>query len=179
MPTGHTIERILAELSEFAGRLPEGDLEAVADRIIEADRVYVTGMGRSGLMARAFAMRLMHLGITVHVVGDTTTPSIEEGDLLLCCTRYGRSGSLLHYIQKAHAVRASAVVVTMDPDSPMVAGADHALLVPVAEESEIHQPLGTLFEQLLLLTLDALVIVLMRKMGFTEREMARRHTNLE
>ena len=130
-------------------------------------------------MARAFAMRLMHLGVTVHVVGDTTTPSIEEGDLLLCCTRFGRSGSLIHYIQKAHSARATAAVVTMDAASPMVGEADCVLLIPVVEEKEIRQPLGTLFEQLLLLTLDALVIVLMRKMRFTEKEMALRHTNLE
>jgi 6-phospho-3-hexuloisomerase len=174
-----TVERILAELGEIAGRTSEADLERLADRILEADRVYVTGMGRSGLMARSFAMRLVHLGLSVFVVGETTTPSIEEGDLLLCCTRHGRSGSLLHYIQKAHAVRASAAIITMDPESPMVERADEFLLIPVKEGEETGQPLGTLFEQMLLLTLDALVIVLMEKRDFTEREMARLHTNLE
>ena len=174
-----TVDRILGELSEISGRTSEEDLGRLADRILTADRVYVTGMGRSGLMARAFAMRLMHLGLSVFVVGETTTPSLEEDDLLLCCTRYGRSGSLLHYIQKAHAVNAHAAVITMDPSSPMAERADDVLLVPVGEHEETRQPLGTLFEQILLLTLDALVIVLMTKRGFTEREMARLHTNLE
>ena len=174
-----TLDRVLRELGEIAGRLEQVDLEGLADRILEADRVYVTGMGRSGLMARAFAMRLMHLGLSVHVVGETTTPSIEEGDLLLCCTRYGRSGSLLHYIQKAHSANATAAVITMDPGSPMAKESEDVLLVPVGADDETRQPLGTLFEQFLLLTLDALVIVLMDKRGFTEREMARLHTNLE
>ena len=174
-----TLDRVLRELGEIAGRLKQAELEALADRILEADRVYVTGMGRSGLMARAFAMRLMHLGLSVHVVGETTTPSIEEGDLLLCCTRYGRSGSLLHYIRMAHAANATAAVITMDPGSPMAKEAEDVLLVPVGADDETRQPLGTLFEQFLLLTLDALVIVLMEKRGFTEREMARLHTNLE
>jgi 6-phospho-3-hexuloisomerase len=174
-----TLDRVLEELTEIAGRTAEEDLAAIADRILEADRTYVTGMGRSGLMARAFAMRLMHLGLPVFVVGETTTPSIEKGDLLLCCTRYGRSGSLLHYIQKAHAAGALAAVITMDPESPMAERADQVLRIPVGKEQETRQPLGTLFEQMLLLTLDALVIVLMRKRGFTEREMARLHTNLE
>jgi len=176
---GGAIERILGELSEIAGRSREADLSALADRILEADRVYVTGMGRSGLMARAFAMRLMHLGLSVFVVGETTTPSLEEGDLLLCCTRYGRSGSLLHYIQKAHDTGATAAIITMDPDSPMVDQAQQVLLIPVSGAAETKQPLGTLFEQMLLLTLDALVIVLMQKRDFTEPEMARLHTNLE
>ncbi len=178
-PNEGSLPRILRELTEIAGRTSEDDLGALADKLILADRVYVTGMGRSGLMARSFAMRLMHLGLLVYVVGEPTTPSIEEGDLLLCCTRYGRSGSMLHYIQKAHATRAAAAVITMDPTSPMAEKADHVFLVPVGEDAETRQPLGTLFEQMLLLTLDALVIVLMRKRGFTEREMARLHTNLE
>jgi 6-phospho-3-hexuloisomerase len=174
-----SLPRILRELSEIAVRTSQTDLESLADEILEADRIYVTGMGRSGLMARSFAMRLMHLGLSVHVVGETTTPSIEEGDLLLCCTRYGRSGSQLHYMEKAHAVRAAAAIITMDPTSPMVEKADHIFLVPVGEDEKTRQPLGTLFEQILLLTLDALVIVLMQKLDFTEREMARLHTNLE
>jgi 6-phospho-3-hexuloisomerase len=174
-----TIDQILAELTEIAGRTAEEDLARLADRILEADRVYVVGMGRSGLMARAFAMRLMHLGLSVFVAGETTTPSIEEGDLLVCCTRYGRSGTLLHFIDKAHAAGALAAVITMDLDSPMVEKADEVLQIPVEGDVETRQPLGTLFEQILLLTLDALVIVLMMKRGFTEREMARLHTNLE
>ena len=176
---GRTVGRILNELTEIAGRTSEEDLERLADRILEADRVYVTGMGRSGLMARAFAMRLMHLGLRVFVVGETTTPSIEEGDLLLCCTRWGRSGSLLHYMQKARGARAKTAVITLDPASPMSKKADVSLAIPVGEATESRQPLGTLFEQLLLLTLDAVVIVLMQKRGFTEREMERLHTNLE
>ena len=176
---GGAIERILGELSEIAGRTREADLSALADRILEADRVYVTGMGRSGLMARAFAMRLMHLGLNVFVVGETTTPSIEEGDLLLCCSRYGRSGSLLHYADKARTAGGAVALITMDPSSPLAAKCDEVLEIPVGAADETRQPLGTLFEQLLLLTLDALVIVLMQKRGFTEREMARLHTNLE
>ncbi len=80
--TDHTVERILAEIGEVAGRIPEKDLEDLAEWIHGADRVYVAGMGRSGLMARAFAMRLMHLGIVTHVVGDTTTPSIESTGMM-------------------------------------------------------------------------------------------------
>jgi len=176
---GRTVDRILGELAEIAGRTAEKDLGRLADLILDADRVYVTGMGRSGLMARAFAMRLMHLGLSVFVVGETTTPSIEEGDLLLCCSRYGRSGSLLHYADKAHAVGASAALITMERSTPLAEKADAVLEIPVGKKDETRQPLGTLFEQLLLLTLDALVIVLMEKRGFTEPEMARLHTNLE
>ncbi len=174
-----TLDLILEELTGIAERTSEEDLSRLADRILDADRTYVAGMGRSGLMARAFAMRLMHLGLPVFVVGETTTPSIEEGDLLLCCSRYGRSGSLLHYGEKAHAAGAAVAVITMDPETPLVDIADEVLLVPVKGERETRQPLGTLFEQILLLTLDALAAVLMEKREVTEREMARLHTNLE
>jgi 6-phospho-3-hexuloisomerase len=174
-----TLDRILAELAAIAGRTSEEDLSRFAERILDADRIYVTGVGRSGLMARAFAMRLMHLGLRTFVVGETTTPSIEKGDLLLCCSRYGRSGSVLHYADMARDVEAAAVLITMDPGSPLAAKCADVLVIPVGPDDSTRQPLGTQFEQLLLLTLDALVIVLMKKRGYTEREMARLHTNLE
>lgn len=175
----HPLDAIYRELSDIAASLPREEAEALAAAVEAAHRVFVSGMGRSGLMVRAFAMRLMQLGVTVYVVGDTTTPSIAKGDLLVVGSRFGRSGSLSHFVEIARREGARVAVVTMDPDTPLARLADLVATIPVAEGGPSKQPLGTLFEQSLLVYLDAVVLLLKRRLRKTEDAMRKRHTNLE
>jgi 6-phospho-3-hexuloisomerase len=175
----HPLDAIHRELAEIAASLPRGEAEALARAVRDARRVFVSGMGRSGLMMRAFSMRLMQLGVTVYVVGDTTTPSIAKGDLLVVGSRFGRSGSLTHYVRIARREKARVAVVTMVPDTPLGRTADYVATIPVAEGGPSRQPLGTLFEQSLLVYLDAVVLLLKRLLHKTEGAMRKRHTNLE
>jgi 6-phospho-3-hexuloisomerase len=175
----HPLDAIYRELADIAAKVPRAPADALAREVRDARRVFVSGMGRSGLMARAFAMRLMQLGVTVHVVGDTTTPSISRGDLLVVGSRFGRSGSLRHYVDIARREGARVAVVTMDPETPLARQADVVALIPVAEGGPSRQPLGTLFEQSMLVYLDAVVLLLKRLLHKTERTMRKRHTNLE
>ena len=173
------LRSILDELIEVLARVERSDMERLLDVMRGANRVFVTGVGRSGLMARALAMRLMHLEFDVHVVGETTTPSIGKGDLLLCCSRYGKSRSLSTYVEKAHESGATAALVTMTVKSPLAKRADHVFVIPVGAGGKSRQPLGTIFEQCLLLYCDALVMLAMKRLKVSEDEMARRHTQLE
>lgn len=175
----HPLDAIHRELSDIARGLPRGEADSLAAAVRDARRVFLSGMGRSGLMMRAFAMRLMQLGISVHVVGDTTTPSIQKGDLLVVGSRFGRSGSLAHFVEIARREGARVAVVTMDPSTPLGQQADIVATIPVPEGGPSRQPLGTLFEQSLLVYLDAVVLLLKRSLHKTERAMRKRHTNLE
>lgn len=170
---------ILGELASVAANVDRREMTRLVDVIAGANRLFVTGMGRSGLMTQALAMRLMHLKLEVFVVGETTTPAIRKGDLLLCCSRYGRSRSLKTYVEKAHEVGAKAAVITMTLRSPLARQADEVFLIPVHEGGSSRQPLGTIFEQSLLLYCDALVLLAMRRLGVSERDMAEQHTQLE
>jgi len=175
----HPLDAIYRELTDIASSLPREEAGALAAAIRDAKRVFLGGMGRSGLMMRAFAMRLMQLEVEVHVVGDTTTPSIRKGDLLILGSRYGRSGSLAHYVEIARREGARVAVVTMDKDTPLAKTADLVATIPVPAGGPSQQPLGTLFEQSLLVYLDAVVLLLKRLLHKTERAMSKRHTNLE
>jgi len=170
---------ILDELIDVLAHVDRDDMERLLDAMRAGKRVFVAGIGRSGLMARGLAMRLMHLDFEVYVVGETTTPSIARGDLLVCCSRYGKSRTLHTYIEKAHEVGAKAAVVTMTAKSPLAKRADHVFVIPVEASGKSRQPLGTIFEQSLLLYCDALVVLAMERLGVSEKEMARRHTQLE
>ncbi len=173
------LDAILIELTDVAASIDRSEMERLVAVMRKAKRIFVAGIGRSGLMARALAMRLMHLEFDVHVVGETTTPSIAAGDLLVCCSRYGRSRTLHTYVEKAHEAGAKAVLITMTPRSPLAKRADAVFEIPVVAGGRSRQPLGTIFEQGALLYCDALVMLAMRRLGISEKEMARRHTQLE
>jgi 6-phospho-3-hexuloisomerase len=164
----------------------ERELVAFEEEILAGHRIFVTGLGRTGLMARGFAMRLMHLGRRVYHVGDVITPAIRRGDLLVIGSRTGRSKVLLHYEDTAHRARARVALVTADRTSPVARKADAVLAIddrPVVEARKRRRlpylPLGSLFEQAFLLVLDQAVIDLMERLDLTERDLARIHTRFE
>lgn len=179
------MQSAVADLARVLKRIKARELKAFEKAILASDRVFVTGLGRTGLMARGFAMRLMHLGRRVYHVGDVITPAIERGDLLVICSRTGRSKVLSHYIQIAHRSKAAVAVVTARADSPAAAKADVALSIDDrlgrrrGNGRRPPPPLGSLFEQALLVVLDQVVLDLMEVLDLTEEDMARIHTGFE
>ena len=171
------------DLMRVVKRLKVREMQAFERELLEADRVFVTGVGRSGLMARGFAMRLMHLGIRVFHVGDVITPSIQKGDLLVICSRTGRSRVLSHYISIARKAKARVAAVTTMPESPVGSRADVILRIddrPVQRGRKRQPlPLGSLFEQALLITLDHVVLDLMEALDLSEADLQRIHTDFE
>jgi 6-phospho-3-hexuloisomerase len=136
---------------------------------------------------RALGMRLMHLGKTVYVVGETTTPGIAAKNLLILGSGSGRTASLLAMARQARSYDAKILLFTTDTTSPMAKLADQLVLVPVPslrinEGERDHpsiQPMGTLFEQSLLILCDSLILELMRQTGVSAAHMLVRHANLE
>lgn len=178
---------ILAELQACLDRVPSEAVAGAADEVLGARRLFLAGAGRSALAIRGFAIRLMHMGRAVHVVGEPTTPAIEPGDLLVIGSGSGRTASLLAMAQTARRVGARLMLLTIDPDSPIAALADRVLVIPAPSPKVVGeraagtsvQPMGSLFEQALLLVLDGLVVVLMGRADVTSEAMFRRHANLE
>jgi 6-phospho-3-hexuloisomerase len=157
-------------------------------------RILVLGVGRSGLIGRAFAMRLMHLGFQVYVMGETITPSIGKGDLIIALSGSGTTKLVVTAAEIGKTVGAKIIAVTSYPDSDLAKLADDVVLVKgrtrVADEKdyflrqlmgehELMAPLGTVFEISLMTFLDGLVVELMRRLGLTESELRKRHANIE
>ena len=180
------IGQILDELGETVGHVCNDSAEKLADAIIDAQTVFVTGAGRSGLAMKSFAMRLMHMGFDTYVVGETVTPSITEKDVLLIGSGSGSTSSLVVSANKADAIGADICLITIDENSPIGKLAEVVLMIPAPSPKldknlgfRSVQPMGSLFEQSLLLTLDAIVLLLMGKTGKTPELMFTRHANLE
>ncbi|MBC5648532.1 6-phospho-3-hexuloisomerase [Christensenella tenuis] len=179
-------EAILSELGGTLGKIDEEQAAAFAQMVYEAPRVFLAGCGRSGLMVRAFAMRCMHMGKTVYVLGDVTTPSIRKGDLLVVASGSGETESLVSHVKKAKKFGAKVATVTIYPKAAIGSMSDCAVWInaPTSKSEEDTgvtsvQPMGSLFEQSLLLFLDTTIVRMMELSGKSSEEMFENHANLE
>ena len=137
---------------------------------------------------RALGMRLMHLGKTIYVVSETTTPGITAEDLMILSSGSGRTPGLLAVGEQARRQGAKTLLFTVYETSPLAVLADHLVLIPallIEDEDEGKygrtsvQPLGTLFEQALLVLCVSLILGLMQRNGVSAAQMFERHANLQ
>lgn len=186
MNTTEYAGKIAKELEDTLSRISAEASERVATGILNAQSIFVAGAGRSGLMMKAFAMRLMHMGVRAYAVGETVTPGISQNDLLIIGSGSGETGSLVGMADKAKKLGAQLALVTIFPDSSIGRAADIVIHIPAPTPKSAAkntatsiQPMGSLFEQSLLLTLDAIVLRLMDMAGKDSGAMFTRHANLE
>ncbi len=178
------VDVVLAELGAVLHQVSSDDVARCRQAILAARRIFVAGKGRSGLLMRAHSMRLMHLGLAVHVVDDVTTPSIGASDLLLLASGSGGTPSIVQYARKAHDIGAQIALITAHEDSAAAQLADVVVVIAapspkVAGMQTSAQPMASLFEQALAMLLDIIVIQLMSELEQTTDQMFARHTNLE
>ena len=176
-------------VDELSGALSKVDPESVA-KLIEAlessKRVFVVGAGRSGLMVRTFAMRLMQMGLESYVAGETTTPPIAPGDLIIVGSASGETGGPVSTARIAKSPKVKIVAITVFADSTLGKLADLVVTIPAptpkakrSQPANSVQPMGSLFEQSLLALLDAVILVLMEKRRLTSDQMFKKHAVLE
>lgn len=182
------LSSIVEELGDCFSRMKEEQIQALEDEITSANRVFVAGAGRSGMMIRGLAMRLMHMGYTAYVVGEVVTPAILPGDLLVIASGSGCTGSLTVMAQKCKKIGAKLALITTNPDSVIGHLAD--LLVHVdtttckldnGSKQKSFQPGANTFEQSVLLISDAIIIDMISALSVDENNeiLMSRHANLE
>jgi len=177
---------VIVELDRTLSAISPQDAEHLVDRILCAKTIFLAGAGRSGLAVRAFAMRLMHMGFGAYVVGEMVTPGMKADDLLVIGSGSGATASLVAMAEKAKKIGASVALVTIFPDSRIGQLADAVVKIPAptpkgegAPQFASVQPMGSLFEQSLLIFFDIIVMRLMEKKGLDSKTMFERHANLE
>ncbi|MET0450566.1 MAG: 6-phospho-3-hexuloisomerase [Mycobacterium sp.] len=187
MSTTTHLKTILGELTSNQRWIDDAQLDELADAILAANHVFLSGAGRSGVAIRGFANRLVHLGFSASMVGDVTSPHTSKGDLLIVGSGSGRTESLVALGKTAQASGVSVALVTMDADSILGRMADVVVVLPGASpkvRGEVRQvasvqPMGSAFEQITALTFDAVVLELMERTGQTSDDMFARHADLE
>lgn len=190
-----SIEAILNNIKTAEEFLDDKSIEKFEEIIINSKNIFVTGAGRSGLAAKAFAMRLMHLGLSAYVVGETISPAIYEDDCIVAISGSGETNTIVSAVKIAKNRGSKVLALTSYPDSTLGQLADTFVLVKGRTKKEVDDenyikrqihgnytsltPLGTAFELTTLVFLDAIVSELMEKMHQTESDLKARHTVLE
>ena len=188
------LSEILENVSKTTKNVNPEQLSEMTNMIESVEHVFVMGLGRSGLVAKAFAMRLMHLGLKVYVVGETVTPAITDKDCLLAISGSGETSYIVSTTNIAKEIGAKIIAITSYNDSSLAKQSDIIVELKGRTKMDIennyisrqisgqHQtlsPLGTLFEVSALIFLDATIAEMMHDLGQTEKDLKARHTILE
>ena len=176
------LDQIVAEITGVIAKMDEGDIERAMPLIGKTGRVYATGEGRSGFQARSFAMRMMHIGYTSYMMGETICPSMHEGDVLLAISGSGTTRRTVEDAEAAKKLGVKVIAVTSKPESPLAAAADAVIVVPGRVKGEAGgsiQLLSSLFDQSVHIALDALCLMLSRRDNVSDAVANANHANVE
>jgi len=182
---------ILSKIKETTDKILPKDSGAFINLIIKSPRIYIIGAGRSGLVAKAFGMRLVHLKKKVFIVGETITPAMRKGDTLIAVSGSGKTTWVVETAKTSKALGGRVAAITWDRKSELAKIAE--VLVQIKSEVVPRErvdyttrelmgipmpPLGSLFEVSAFIFFEACVLELMSRFGIYEKEMKKIHANL-
>ncbi|UCE45196.1 MAG: SIS domain-containing protein [Methanobacteriota archaeon] len=168
----YIIENIQKTLKEHSP-----DTDRFVDMIVGAPRIFIYGVGRSGLIAKAFAIRLVQMGLEVFFVGETVTPIVGEKDLVIIVSHTGDTMSCVQTANIVRRVGADVISITSNDHSKLATASNLVIKIkPKGDEDRKRlAPLGTLFEDAAMIYLDSIVAQVMERLGQSEGSMRKRH----
>lgn len=175
------LDVIMNEIASVISKVDREQLEDIVKFTDKKSRVFVDGEGRSGLMGKGFAMRLMHLGYEVYAVGETINPSVKKGDIYFSISGSGESGNVVLNTKKAKEKGCYIISITSKKESSIAALSDKLLIVPGTtkgdngEQRKSVQLLSSLFDQSLHIVLDSICLMLSKKDNMSNNEATSKH----
>jgi 6-phospho-3-hexuloisomerase len=186
MTLSDLVARAAGEIRDAVAAIDPAAMAGMVEELARARRVVCYGVGREGLMMRALAMRLYHMGLDAHVVGDMSCPPVGPGDLLVVSAGPGGFSTVEGLIGVARSAGARVACVTAQPQGPAPRAADRVFLIPAQTMANDQGaaatsvlPMGSLFEGAQYLAFELLILALRDRLGVTPEAMRARHTNLE
>ena len=191
-------EEILAGAEKAIRELDPNQVEKMIEMILESKdrKIFVVGMGRSGFVGRAFALRLMNLNFNVYFLGETITPAAGKDDLVIAISGTGMTKLVISAVAAAKEIGAKIIAITSYKDSALGQTADLLVLIggrtkmgwpreedylarQILGEREPLSPLGSIFENNTMVFLDGLIVELMCRMKKNENDLKMRHATIE
>lgn len=175
------LDVIMNEIASVISKVDREQLEGIVKFIDKKSRVFIDGEGRSGLMGKGFAMRLMHLGYEVYAVGETINPSVKKGDIYFSISGSGESGNVVLNTKRAKEKGCYIISITSKKESSIAALSDKLLIVPGTtkgdngEQRKSVQLLSSLFDQSLHIVLDSICLMLSKKDNMSNDEATSKH----
>lgn len=177
-----SVKYIQRKVKDILETVSQKDIDKVRDLFFRSNRIFVYGAGRSGLVAKAFAIRLVHLGFQTFVIGETITAPVQKGDLVVIISGSGETIPAVMTAEIANNLGAHVVSITAKKKSKIAKFANVTLFISATcneEERKKYAPLGTLFEASVWILLDGLIADLLDSKNETEEVMRSRHATLE
>jgi len=191
-------EEILAGAQKAISELDPEQVEGMIQMILDTKdrKIFVVGMGRSGFVGRAFALRLMNLGFNVYFLGETITPAAEKDDLVIAISGTGMTKLVLSAASASKEIGTRVVAITSYADSALGQMADQLVTIKgrtkmgwpreedylarqILGEREPLSPLGSIFENNCMVFLDGLIVELMYRLKKNENDLKLRHATIE
>lgn len=186
MKISSIISKIQKELKHSLRNINTKKTDEFISLILKSKNIFVAGQGRSRLISESFAMRLMQIGQKTYSVWDSTTPAISEDDLLIVISGSGKTKLVNVIIEEAKKQKAKIILITTKKtakEKVLIKNIDLFIEIDAKTKKQYNEssiePLGTLFEQASLIYLDAIVIMLMKKLNLEEKDLGKKHANLE
>lgn len=173
------LDYISGEIATVLKGVKVEHINEMMDHILSSDNIFVYGAGRSGLVGKAFAVRLVHLGFPAFVIGETITRPVTKDDLVVLISATGETIPVAMTAEIARRLGAKLISITSNPESHIARFADLLIILRQKKENAELAPLGTLFEASAWIFLDAIIAELMSRTGENEINMRHRHATLE
>ncbi|MDV5138391.1 6-phospho-3-hexuloisomerase [Enterococcus lactis] len=177
------IKTIMDEIKQVMELVDERQIDEALSYFKKNNRIFVIGAGRSGFQAKGFAMRLMHIGYTAYVMGETITPSIQKGDTWVAISGSGTTKGIVADTKAAKKIGLDIVVLTSEPESPLAKLANQVIIVPGATKTgagvKSVQLLSSLFDQTVHITLDTLTLKIAKRDDTSNEDALHGHVNVE
>lgn len=172
---------ILDKITGILEATEESYDEKLTAMLDDASRIFIAGAGRSKLVGNFFAMRLVHGGYNVNVVGEIVTPSIKAGDLLIVISGSGETEQLVAFTKSAKKIGAKIMLISSKASSTIGDMADGVFQIGREDlyGKVVGMPMGTVFELSTLLFLESTISHIIHEKGIPEEIMRERHANLE
>lgn len=164
----------------LADRIDGRFLEAVKLIIGRSGRVLVSGIGKSGHVARKIASTMASTGTPAYFVHPAEASHgdlgmIESGDIVIAISHSGESTELREILPAIKRRGAKLIAITGRPDSTLGREADVNLDAAVAQEACPHNLAPTASTTAALALGDALAVALLDARGFSAADFARSH----
>jgi|ADurb_Cas_01_Slu_FD_contig_41_2350750_length_3298_multi_5_in_0_out_0_2 6-phospho-3-hexuloisomerase len=172
-----SLDYIMRNVKEALANVDPEAVKQTIEEFIDAKKIFIYGVGRSGLIGQAFAVRLVQMGFDVHFVGDMTTPFVDEGDLVVIVSNTGETMSAVQTANIVRRVGARVISVTSNPNSKLGHASNIILEVGQTKDDQKKRlaPLGTIFEDAALVMFDSMIPLIMERTEQNEASLRRRH----
>jgi 6-phospho-3-hexuloisomerase len=184
----NTMREIADQIHQNAKKIENYKIKEFVKLILEinegGNKIFVYGAGRSGFMGRAFAQRLMHLGISSCFVSDAVTHQYKKDDLLIIISGSGETVSPAAIAKKAKKIGGNLALITANPQSTIGKLSDLSITIlgkskDKATSEETLAPYTSLFDISTLAFLDSIGGVLMKILNVSEEDIDARHATIE